>query len=368
MSKNGTGNFESVSLAQRLLECVTSSWMAQATYVAAELRIADLLADGPRTSEDLAAATGAYAPSLHRLLRALTTIDICREREDGSFEITPIGSLLGTDVPGSLRSWTIWWGTNLWQVWGNLLYSVKTGESARKLLTGTDGFKHLEQDPEAAAVFNRALVELTRLVSESVVRTYDFSGLKRIVDVGGGYGELLISILRANPAISGVLFDLPEVIEGGKRRFEEAGLASRCEFLEGDFFESVPGGADAYILKSVIHDWDDKNSERILENCRHAMAEGERLLLVERVLPDRLEVSAAHQAVVRSDLTMLVAHAAQERTEAEIRGLLSSAGFRVTRILPLGMTFSIIEAFPYVQTGTGRSKPANTPGRNVPRS
>jgi len=345
MSKNRTGNSESVSPAHRLLECVTSSWMAQAAYVAAELRLADLLAEGPRTSEDLAIATGTHAPSLHRLLRALTTIEICREREDGSFEITPMGSLLGTDVPGSLRSWTIWWGAHLWQVWGSLLYSVKTGESARKMLSGTDGFKHLEQDPEAAAVFNEALVELTRLTSKSVVRIYDFSGLKRIVDVGGGYGELLICILRASPATSGVLFDLPHAIEGGKRRFEEAGLASRCEFLEGDFFVSVPGGADAYILKSIIHDWDDKKSKLILENCRSAMGEKGRLLLVERVLPDRLEVSAAHQAAVRTDLTMLVAHAGQERTEAEFRGLLSSAGFRVIRILPVGMTFSVIEAF-----------------------
>ena len=346
MGENRIGNPESVSLVQRLLECVTNSWMAQATYVAAELRIADLLAEGPRTSEDLAAATGTHALSLRRLLRALTTIEICREREDGSFEITPMGSLLGTGVPGSLRSWTIWWGAHLWQVWGNLLYSVKTGESARKLLIGTDSFKHLEEDPEAAAVFNHALVELTRLTSESVVRTYDFSGLKRIMDVGGGYGELLISILRASPETSGVLFDLPHAIEGGKRHFEKAGLASRCEFLEGDFFESVPSGADAYILKSIIHDWDDEKSKVILENCRRAMAEGGRLLLVERVIPDRLEISAAHQGVVRSDLTMLVAHAAQERTEAEFRDLLSSARFRVTRILPAGMTFSVIEAFP----------------------
>jgi orsellinic acid C2-O-methyltransferase len=348
MSENRTGNLESMSLAHRLLGCVTSSWMTQAIYVAAELRIADLLTEGPRTSEDLAAATGTHAPSLRRLLRALTTIEICREREDGSFEITPMGLLLGTDVPESLRSWTIWWGAHLWQVWGNLLYSVKTGESARKLLTGTDGFKHLEQDSEAAAVFNQALVELTRLTTENIMRIYDFSGLKRIVDVGGGHGELLISILRANPTSSGILFDLPHAIEGGRRRFEEAGLVCRCEFLEGDFFESVPKGADAYILKSIIHDWDDNKSKLILENCRHAMAEKGRLLLVERVLPERLEVSVDHQAVVRSDLTMLVALAAKERTETQFRELLNSAGFRVTRFLPAGMTFSVIEAFPFL--------------------
>src|SRR5262245_23928286 len=239
-----------------LQEMLTSSWMAQALHVAAELRIADLLRDGPHTSDELAATSGADPPSLHRLLRALTTIDVCREREDGSFEVTPTGALLGTDVPGSLRAWTIWWGRYLWPVWGQLLYSVKTGKSARALLIGTKGFEHLAGDPEAAAVFNEALGELTRLTAQSIVRAYDFSGLKRIVDVGGGYGELLASILRAHPGASGVLFDLDHAIGEARRRFQEAGLAERCEFVAGDFFRWLPRGGDAYVLKSVIHDWD----------------------------------------------------------------------------------------------------------------
>lgn len=346
MAQDGTGAPESDSPAQRLLDIVTASWMTQAAYVAAELHLADILAEGPRTSDDLAAATGTHAPSLRRLLRALTTIGICRERRDGSFEITPMGALLGTDAPGSLRSWTIWWGAHLWPVWGRLLYSIRTGRSARKLLTGTDGFEHLQRDPEMAAVFNRALVELTHLACQGVVRTYDFSGLKRIVDVGGGYGELLAAILRANPAASGVLFDLPHALEGGRRHIEEAGLAGRCEFVAGDFFESVPAGGDAYVLKSVIHDWNDERGLLILRNCRRALAGGARLVLVERVLPDRLDTSTDHRAVVRSDLHMLVALAAKERTESEFRALLESAGFRVSRVLPIGATFSVIEALP----------------------
>ena len=176
MSQDRPGGSDNVPLAHRLLERVTDSWMAQAIHVAAELRIADLLAEGPRTSEDLATATGTDALSLRRLLRALTTIDICRERDDGSFEMMPMGSLLGANAPGSLRSFTIWWGTNLWQAWGQLLYSVTTGQSARQWLAGKEGFAHLAQDPETAAVFNQALVELTRLTAESVTRTYDFSG------------------------------------------------------------------------------------------------------------------------------------------------------------------------------------------------
>lgn len=334
------------SLTDKFLTCIHNSWMAQAAYVAAELQLADLLAENPRTCEDLASATGTHAPSLYRLLRALTTIDICREREDGFFEITPMGSLLSTDAPGSLRSWTIWWGSDLWRVWGNLLYSVKTGKSARKLITGKGEFKNLEKDHEAAKIFNQALVELTRLTAENVVQTYDFSGLKRIADVGGGYGELLASILRSNPTIKGMLFDMPHAIEGGKKYFKKAGLISRCKFVEGDFFKSIPDSADAYILKSVLHDWDNKKSRLILKNCRHAMTAGDRLLIVERVVPERLEISGVHQELMRTDLTMLVTHAAQERTTAEFRELLESADFQIVRILPIGLSFNIIEAFP----------------------
>lgn len=342
----GSGDPEPTALAHTLLEHFTANWKTQVIYVAAELRIADLLAEEAKTSEELAALTDTHEPSLRRLLRALGTLDICRELEPGRFAITPMGSLLGTAAPGSLRAWSIWWGGYLWDVWGKLLYSVKTGESGRKLLSGLDGFGHLEQDPAAAAIFNQGLLELTRLTAEGVVGAYDFSGLKRIVDVGGGYGALLAAILRANPAATGVLFDLSHATAGGRRHFEEAGLASRCEFLAGNFFESVPGGADAYVLKSVIHDWDDEKSLQILENCRHAMGEDGRLLLVERVLPDRLEVSEEHQAAARSDLSMLVALAAHERTESQFLALLQSAGLRVARILPVGMTVSVIEAFP----------------------
>jgi len=335
-----------VSSARRLLDIVTGSWMTQAACVAAELQIPDLLAKCPRTSDDLAAATGTHAPSLHRLLRALTAIGICHERDDGSFETTSMGSLLAAEAPASLRHWTIWWGRYLWPVWGRLLDSVKTGQSARKLLFGTEGFEHLDGDPSAAAVFNQALAELTRLACESVVRAYDFAGTRLIVDVGGGYGELLVSILMANPAAEGVLFDLPQAIEGARRHIGRAGLAERCRFIAGDFFEGVPGGGEAYVLKSVIHDWDDDRGKQILENCRQAMPAGARLLVIEQVLPDRLDTSAAHQSIARSDLNMLVAQSGRQRTRKEFQDLLRSAGFGVTRIVPAEPTFTIIEACP----------------------
>lgn len=334
---------------QRLMELVTGSWMAQAAYVAAELRLADLLAAGPLSLAQLADLTGANEPTLGRLLRALTTIDICRQHPDGSFQMTPMGSLLATDAPESLRAWTLWWGKHLWPVWGQLLYSVRTGQSARKLLLGTDGFEHLQNDPEAAAIFNRAAAELTRLAAERIVRSYDFSGMIRIVDVGGGSGQLLATILRDFPATRGVLFDQPHAREPARERMQQAGLIERCELIAGDFFESVPTGADGYILKSVIHDWNDEQSRVILENCRRAMQLGTgRLLLMEEMLPDQLTGSLTHQAIARGDLNMLVALGAQERTEAELRALLESAGFTVSRVIATGSTFSVAEAFPKV--------------------
>lgn len=346
MSDERTDQDAGAELAQRLLALIAGGWTTQAVYVAAELGLADALAAGPRTSADLAAATGAHPGALHRLLRALATIDVCRERADGAFELTPMGALLRAGAPASLGAWARWWGGHLWPVWGRLLPSVRTGESARSALLGTEGFDHLDRDPGAAAVFNAALVELSRLTCASVVRAYDFSALGRIVDVGGGYGELLVTILRACPDAAGVVFDRPHAIEGARRYVAEAGLAARCECVAGDFFQAVPAGGDGYILQSVLHDWDDERGRRILDNCRRAMGADGRLLLVEHVVPERLEVTAAHQAVARSDLHMLVALGAKERTAAEFRDLLDSAGFRMTRVVPAAGFFSVIEARP----------------------
>src|SRR5882672_8213576 len=189
--------------ASKLLDIIGGSWMSQAIYVAAELRIADLLAGGRRRVDELAEAAGCHPPSLARLMRGLASLGICVEGEDGPFELTPMGALLRSDAPNSLRSWAIVWGKLQWPVWGNLLHSVRTGESARKLVKGTEGYEHLARDADAAAVFNRAMTEITRLVASEVARVYDFSGARRIVDVGGGYGELVAAILKAHPKARG---------------------------------------------------------------------------------------------------------------------------------------------------------------------
>lgn len=330
--------------AAQLLRIVKGFWVTQALYVAAKLGIPDLLATGPQTSDALAQAVGAHPDSLHRLLRALTTVEVFQEREDGSFELLPMGDLLSSDSPNSFRSYTLFLGGYQWQTWGKLLESVQTGQSARTMVWGVTEFQHLERDPELASLFNEAMVELTRLISAAVVRSYDFSRFKHIVDVGGGYGELLRAILQANPEVHGTVFDMPHALEEGKRYLASAGLADRCEFISGDFFESVPAGADAYVLKSIIHDWNDEKARTILETCRRVMSSEAKLLLIERVLPERLGASPADQAVVHSDLNMMVSLAARERTEADFRNLLAEANLRLNKVTPVEGGFCVLEA------------------------
>jgi hypothetical protein len=335
-----------MSPSQSLLELLHGNWATQALYAAAELKLADLLIEGPKTSDELAAATQVHAGSLRRLLRALATIDVVRELPANRFELTATGQLLADNTPDSLRHWVIWWGHNLWPVWGNLIFSIKTGRSARTLLTGSEGFGHLERDPATADVFNKAMAELTTLAATDVVGAYDFTRFRQIVDVGGGHGQLLAAILRASPSARGILVDLPHAIEGATRYLHDAGLSGRAQCIAGDFFEAVPGGCDAYVLKSVIHDWDDQRASRILENCRRAMPGNSRLILVERIMPTHLDSSMEHRALARTDLSMLVALGAGERSEADFRALLSSAGFELGRLVTTEMAYSLIEALP----------------------
>lgn len=337
----GTGGSPDVlTLATRLIGIVNGSWMSQATRVAGELCIPDLLADGPKRSEELAASADADAQALHRLLRALTTIDIVREREDGSFELTPMGGLLRSDTVDSLRSWTMYLGGDP----SRLLDAVMKGVSGGMFPSGRPLFDHLHENPDLAQRFNKGMAELTRLTARSVADVYDFSAMSRVADVGGGYGELLAAVVRANPGITGVLFDLTHAIEAALPHLERAGVADRCELVAGSFFEFVPDRIDAYMLKSVIHDWDDERSREILQNCRSAMSNDAKLLLIERIIPERFAVSPEHQMLARTDLNMLVTLGVKERTEAEFVALLDSAGFVTVRTLPAGVGFAIIEA------------------------
>ena len=339
---------DDAQLASQLLRLIGSSWIAQGCYVMARLGVPDLLKSGPRGAEELAASTGAHAPSLRRLLNALCSVDLCAQRDDGTFELTPLGALLRSDHPSSLSAWALHWGGNSWLAWANLLHCVRTGQGTRELIVGTPGFVHLDRNPEAAAIFNQAMVSLTRLAALEVVKAYDFGG-KRVMDVGGGYGELLAQALLAHPTATGVLFDMAHAISKAREAFAERGLAARCEFISGDFFDSVPAGADVYMLKSVIHDWPDDRAITILQACRRAMQPGAKLLLVERLMPERLDASAQSESIARSDLHMLVALGAQERTAAEFEVLLQAAGLATLRLIETGGDYHIIEAAPIAQ-------------------
>jgi hypothetical protein len=238
----------------------------------------------------------------------------------------------------------LWYGGYVWPVWGHLRHSIKTGESARGLATGIEGFASFARNPAAAALFNGAMGELTRLIAREVLRVYDFAGVKRIIDVGGGQGALLAALLTAHPHLTGATYDMPHAADGAATTLAAAHLAGRGEFLAGSFFDSVPAGADAYILKNVLHDWPDDKCATILNNCRAAVPAGGKLLLIERVMPARVDTSSRHQAMAYADLTMLIGPGGRERTQAEFRALLDAAGFAVTRVVDTALVFSIVEA------------------------
>lgn len=329
-------------LAWPLIQLVQQGAMAQIACASAELGIADLLASGPKDVAELAQATQTHAPSLRRLLRTLVTLGLCAECEDGSFLLLPAGEALRSDAANSVRSWMLWFGKHQWPVWGRLLHSVKTGERARS--SGT--FEYLECDPEAASCFNGAMIELTRIVANDVVHAYDFTGLERVLDVGGGRGTLLAAILDAYADLRGVLLELPHGIEGARSHLTDCGVSDRCDLVTGNFFEAIPSGADAYILKNVIHDWDDERAALILRNCRRATEPDAKLLLIERIMPLRLEPSPAHRAIAYADMAMLVGLGGRERTEEEFRLLLEAAGFGLCRVIAIAQEYRILEAAP----------------------
>jgi hypothetical protein len=316
---------------------------SQAIHVAATLGIADLLEAGPRSTEDLAQATHTHAPSLYRLLRALSSVGVFAEQADGRFGLTPLAEHLRTDAPGSLRAWAMFLGRPyIWSAWAHLLESVRTGETAFPKLHGTSYWEYLTPRPEEGAIFDAAMTELSALAAEAIVGSYDFSGISVLADVGGGQGRLLAAILKANPALRGVLFDQSHVVANARELLEREGVSERCEVVGGSFFEAVPTGADAYLLKSVILDWDDATAIRILGKCRAAMPRSGRLLLVERLVGPPNEPDPAKF----SDLNMLVMQGGRARTTEEFARLYTAAGFRLAGVTETGSPYDIIEATP----------------------
>ncbi|MBH5372990.1 methyltransferase [Bradyrhizobium glycinis] len=326
-----------------LLALINGFQITQAIRVAATLRVADHLHDGARSVGELAALTKSHPDSLYRLLRALAAVDVFREEQERTFALTPMGDCLRTDSATPLGAWAEVVGSPyFWQAWGHLLHSVQTGENAFQDLNGKNVWQFRAEHPEHGATFDRAMTQLSRASAEAVVRAYDFSPLRHIVDVGGGQGLMLAEILRAHPHIRGTLLDQRSVIARARAVLAERGVIDRCDIVSGSFFEALPEGADAYLMRAVIHDWSDDQAVAILKVCRRATQNGARLLLVERLVGHLNELPATKF----SDLNMLVSPGGRERTREEFSDLLARSGFELTRVFAAGI-HNVIEARPH---------------------
>jgi hypothetical protein len=317
--------------------------IAQAIYALAALGIADHLKDGPRTSDELARVTHAHSPSLYRLLRTMAGLGLFTEDAEHGFSLTPLGATLQTGVPGFARSTVLSMGGQLLsQAWTEFLHSIETGGTAFEKAHGAPFFERLTKLPEESSYFNEMMIAVHGDEPPAVAAAYDFSEIGKLVDVGGGTGNLLTTILLANPKMNGVLYDLPHVAQEARREIEMKGLADRCEVVEGNFFESVPEGGDAYILSHIIHDWEESKCLTILENCRRVMSGRGRLLLVEIVIPPS---SDFHPGKLL-DLAMLAVTGGGERSENQYAALLARGGLKLTRVVPTESSVSVIEAEP----------------------
>ena len=311
----------------------------QMIHVAAKLGLADLLAAGPRPVAELAAAAGAEPQALHRLLRALASLGIFAEDAAGDVMLTPQAELLRSDVQGSLRDIALLYGEDwLWQAYGNMTHSVRTGAPAFAKTHGQPFYGYLHAHPRAAARFNAAMTSFSSHETAAILEAYDFSAARSVVDIGGGHGALLAALLRAHPRMTGILFDLPSVLAGAEPVLGE--MAERARTVAGDFFDEAPAGADLYVMKSVLHNWDDTDALRILATCRTAMKPEARLLAIERVVP---QGNAPAEAKL-FDINMLVVAGGRERTEPEYRRLFEHAGLAVARVGATRSPLSVIVA------------------------
>ncbi len=324
-----------------MLQMATGNWVSQCIYAAAKLGIADLLKTGEKSCDELAMLTKSHAPSLYRLLRALAGMGVFAETEPRQFVLTPLAQCLRSEVPESIRGTSIMLGDReLYDSWGDILHSIQTGESGFEHLFDMNVAEYCAENPETAAVIDQGMTSLSSTEIAAVVASYDFSSIRHLIDVAGGEGSLLTTILKANPQMEGVLFDLPEVIERVKPRIAQEAIADRCQLVAGGFFESVPAGADVYLLKHILHDWDDERSVAILKNCYNAMAANSKLLVVEMVIPPG---NALFMGKLLDMHMLMVCPGGKERTEEEYRALFEAAGFQLTRIVPTQNAASVLK-------------------------
>ncbi|WP_280236545.1 methyltransferase [Nocardia cyriacigeorgica] len=326
-----------------LLEMIAAGWLTQAIHAAADLGVADALADGPRDGAELAQIVGADEDALHRLMRLLISHGIFTRRRDGRYALTPMARALRADAEVSLRDASLFFGSKIHRDnWTQLVQVVRSGEAVGSTVDGVPLFDYLRTDRETGALFDRAMASIDDLGREPLLSAYDFGRYRTLVDVGGGQGVLLTEILRRAPQSRGILFDLPEVVADARVRLAEHGVADRCAVVAGSFFDTVPEGGDAYLLKHIIHDWPIEQATRILRTVRNAMSPRARLLLIELVLPD----DARPHPSKYIDLEMLVNTGGRERTEAEYRALLAECGFTLTSVTTTLSPENVLEAVP----------------------
>lgn len=322
-----------------MLRMLTGFRMTQMLAVTARLSLAERLTDGPRSAEELASASGAQPDALYRMLRALAAMGVFEELPERRFALTPLGATLRADHPQSMRAFALFVADETYRAWGDLQYSVMTGKPAFDHVFGAPHFDFLSAHPDASERFNQSMSATVRREIVAMVTAYDFTGAQRVVDIGGGHGMLLSTILRANPALRGALFDLPHVVAGAESTLRAAGVADRCEIVGGDFFSMTPPAGDILTLSHILHDWDDERASAILRNCVGALAPGGRLLVIE----DVIEPGVNAQQTLFKDMQMLVLNGGRERTAEEYERLFSAAGLRLTRIIPTQATTRIVE-------------------------
>jgi SAM-dependent methyltransferase len=323
-------------------DMLTAYWTSAALIAAAKLGIADRLASGPKTAAELASATGTLPGPLYRVLRALASVGVFEEMDGGRFALTPLAEQLRDDVPGSQRAMAILMGDEHFRAWAELEHSLRTGGIAFDHVFGKPCFDFLAEHPDKAANFDRAMVSVHGRETSAMCDAYDFSAFGTLADVGGGNGSLIALVLQRTSSLKGILYDLPHVVERARANLQAAGVAGRCQAIGGSFFESVPAGADAYLMRHIIHDWDDAKALTILKNVRKVIAGGGKLLLVEGVVPP----GNGRSFTKLLDLNMMVIPGGKERTEAEYRELYAKAGFRLARIVPTASEVSVIEGVP----------------------
>lgn len=327
----------------RMLGLINAAWTTQVMAAACEIGVPDAM-EAPTTAAAIATSTATHAPSIERLLRAMVTLGVCEEASPGVFTLLPDGQLLRSDHSESVSAWARMSGAQIWNNWTLLVESLRTGKSARRAIQGVDDFGYLDASAKKAEVFNAAMVNLTRPVAEAAARAIDWSAITHAMDVGGGAGELLAGILSAHAHMRGTLFDLRHATEGARAHLAKRGVADRCDVVAGSFFEAIPAGADAYLLKSVLHNWDDARARLILQQVRMAARPGAWVMLLERVVPECLTTAPLDREMARSDLNMLVGCGGCERTASAFRDLLSGAGFEFAYLKPLTQEVSLVGA------------------------